>query len=114
MNASPGPSAILLTHFLLSFFPQHTPVVRLFGPNLSPKRNYVQASEMEKIKAVRKRLMKLREKKLEELRERKQKPLEIVLPVNASAKSLSAVMGINTIDILKVAIKCGVRFHAFN
>lgn len=73
------------------------------------RRLYATASEMEKSKMVRKRLAATRKRKLEELKERKAKPKEISIPSRATPKNLSAVTGLSTIDILKVAIKCGVR-----
>lgn len=73
------------------------------------RRLYATASEMEKSKMVRKRLAATRKRKLEELKERKAKPKEISVPSRATPKNLSAVTGLSTIDILKVAIKCGVR-----
>lgn len=71
------------------------------------RRLYATASEMEKSKMVRKRLAATRKRKLEELKERKAKPKEISIPSRATPKNLSAVTGLSTIDILKVAIKCG-------
>lgn len=58
---------------------------------------------------IRKRLAALRKHKLDELAERRLKPKEISIPARVTPKSLSSVMGLSTIDILKVAIKCGVR-----
>jgi hypothetical protein len=73
------------------------------------RRAYALASDVEKTKMVRKRLAALRKRKLDDLKERKAKPKEISIPSRATPKNLSAVMGLSTVDILKVAIKCGVR-----
>lgn len=80
---------------------------RAFGEQ---RRAYAEEkAESYKMKQIRQRLTALYHYKLEQFNERRANPKLITIPDRLTPKNLSAVMGLSKIDILKVAIKCGVR-----
>jgi len=90
-----------------------SPWAKAAGPSSMLCRNgratYVTMAEESKMKAVRKRIFALYQRKKEAETERRKRPQEISLPTPTTPKTLSTVMGLSTVDVLKALIKCGVR-----
>lgn len=88
-----------------------SPWAKAAGPSSMLCRNgratYVTMAEESKMKAVRKRIFALYQRKKEAETERRKRPQEISLPTPTTPKTLSTVMGLSTVDVLKALIKCG-------